>query len=337
MSRTLRPLQLTYRASRADSLRNVAYALLSGADGWMFDGEDALGQIGFSRIQPLYLRLETKLFDNCVDNEPADGPKSARLTTGRVSRSWFGRLDLYGDISRDFTRVELDHDPEPKTDADGNVLYQHDAEGKPILGDDGNPLPQTKNGLTKADLKASGYTWRVGGRLSVYDGPRLHVNVFGHLARGLGANHAEANTIVVHALNADLDVTRLQSLATLSYDLNETSVGTTVGVSVRPSWLSNGRLTPFLSLGYAWISANVSMRLHPDLNDAITALGADPKAFTEPRTLDKSSLIGIFGGRFDLNDRISNHAAITYIRTERTTLYLFTARIEVRFDFPWKW
>jgi malate synthase len=27
------------------SLRNIAYALLSGADGWMFDGEDALGQV----------------------------------------------------------------------------------------------------------------------------------------------------------------------------------------------------------------------------------------------------------------------------------------------------
>ena len=27
------------------SIRNAAYALLSGADGWMFDGEDALGQI----------------------------------------------------------------------------------------------------------------------------------------------------------------------------------------------------------------------------------------------------------------------------------------------------
>jgi malate synthase len=26
-------------------LRNVAYALLSGADGWMFDAEDALGQV----------------------------------------------------------------------------------------------------------------------------------------------------------------------------------------------------------------------------------------------------------------------------------------------------
>ena len=33
----------THRSRR--SIRNVAYALLSGADGWMFDGEDALGQV----------------------------------------------------------------------------------------------------------------------------------------------------------------------------------------------------------------------------------------------------------------------------------------------------
>jgi malate synthase len=32
-------------ASLDKSIRNVAYALLSGADGWMFDGEDALGQL----------------------------------------------------------------------------------------------------------------------------------------------------------------------------------------------------------------------------------------------------------------------------------------------------
>ncbi len=42
-------IQGTGPAARPDapldrSLRNVAYALLSGADGWMFDGEDALGQ-----------------------------------------------------------------------------------------------------------------------------------------------------------------------------------------------------------------------------------------------------------------------------------------------------
>ncbi len=33
------------RATTDEGLRNVAYALLSGADGWMFDGEDALGQV----------------------------------------------------------------------------------------------------------------------------------------------------------------------------------------------------------------------------------------------------------------------------------------------------
>ena len=33
------------RADVASGIRNVAYALLSGADGWMFDGEDALGQV----------------------------------------------------------------------------------------------------------------------------------------------------------------------------------------------------------------------------------------------------------------------------------------------------
>jgi malate synthase len=33
------------RATIESGLRNAAYALLSGADGWMFDGEDALGQV----------------------------------------------------------------------------------------------------------------------------------------------------------------------------------------------------------------------------------------------------------------------------------------------------
>ncbi|HVS04475.1 MAG TPA: malate synthase, partial [Thermoanaerobaculia bacterium] len=57
------------RASTEEGLRNVAYALLSGADGWMFDGEDALGQVdtmsldnqrnlklAFAR-DPLFLRI----------------------------------------------------------------------------------------------------------------------------------------------------------------------------------------------------------------------------------------------------------------------------------------
>ncbi|HEV8609140.1 MAG TPA: malate synthase, partial [Thermoanaerobaculia bacterium] len=54
-------------------LRNVAYALLSGADGWMFDGEDALGQISTMSLDnqrnlkiaiardPLFLKVAEKV------------------------------------------------------------------------------------------------------------------------------------------------------------------------------------------------------------------------------------------------------------------------------------
>ncbi len=57
------------RAATESGLRNVAYALLSGADGWMFDGEDALGQTTTMSLDnqrnlrlaiekdPLYLRV----------------------------------------------------------------------------------------------------------------------------------------------------------------------------------------------------------------------------------------------------------------------------------------
>jgi malate synthase len=53
----------------ASSIRNVAYALLSGADGWMFDGEDALGQVSAMSLdnqrnlklavhkQPIFLKV----------------------------------------------------------------------------------------------------------------------------------------------------------------------------------------------------------------------------------------------------------------------------------------
>ena len=50
-ARSRAPVDPGHRPGRAAgaparaSIRNVAYALLSGADGWMFDGEDALGQV----------------------------------------------------------------------------------------------------------------------------------------------------------------------------------------------------------------------------------------------------------------------------------------------------
>ena len=43
-------LHLKPNAATENSIRNVAYALLSGADGWMFDGEDASGADQFNVV-----------------------------------------------------------------------------------------------------------------------------------------------------------------------------------------------------------------------------------------------------------------------------------------------
>ena len=63
------------RASTRTGLRNIAYALLSGADGWMFDGEDALGQVNTMSLDnqrnlqlaivsdPLFLRVAKEVGD----------------------------------------------------------------------------------------------------------------------------------------------------------------------------------------------------------------------------------------------------------------------------------
>ena len=61
------------RAGRK-SIRNVAYALLSGADGWMFDGEDALGQVS------------TMSLDNQRESHARHPPRSD-VHAGRGARS----------------------------------------------------------------------------------------------------------------------------------------------------------------------------------------------------------------------------------------------------------
>ncbi len=88
------------RAPIEGSIRNVAYALLSGADGWMFDGEDALGQVSTMSLDnqrnlklafardPIFLRVAEQVAGEM----------------NRWARSFFGR-SIVDDWSRqlDFT------------------------------------------------------------------------------------------------------------------------------------------------------------------------------------------------------------------------------------------
>ena len=81
------------------SIRNVAYALLSGADGWMFDGEDALGQVqSMSLDNQRNLRLAVardELFLNAAEEVAGRINEWARDFLGRaVIGDWRTQLDF---------------------------------------------------------------------------------------------------------------------------------------------------------------------------------------------------------------------------------------------------
>src|SRR6476469_2718274 len=87
------------RAGTESGLRNVAYALLSGADGWMFDGEDALGQVTtMSLDNQRNLRLaiaKDPLFLRVAEGVAAEMNQWARGLLGRtLIADWRRQLDF---------------------------------------------------------------------------------------------------------------------------------------------------------------------------------------------------------------------------------------------------
>mgnify|MGYP000049967899 CR=1 FL=1 len=74
-------------ANLENSIRNVAYALLSGADGWMFDGEDALGQVATMSLDN---QRNLKL---AIRKDPVFLKVAEQVATemNRWSKNFFGR------------------------------------------------------------------------------------------------------------------------------------------------------------------------------------------------------------------------------------------------------
>jgi len=86
-------------------IRNVAYALLSGADGWMFDGEDALGQISTMSLdnqRTLKIAIaRDPLFMQVVEQVAAEMNEWARGFLGRpIIGDWRRQLELTTKIFR---------------------------------------------------------------------------------------------------------------------------------------------------------------------------------------------------------------------------------------------
>ena len=93
------------RAGTAESIRNVAYALLSGADGWMFDGEDALGQVDSMSLdnqRNLKLAFErADLFMTAAETVAAEMNAWAQSFLGRpIIQDWRSQLDFTTRIFR---------------------------------------------------------------------------------------------------------------------------------------------------------------------------------------------------------------------------------------------
>jgi malate synthase len=87
------------RASIENGLRNAAYALLSGADGWMFDGEDALGQVDTMSLdnqRNLQLSIaRAPLFLRVAEGVAAEMNKWAEGFFGRsIIADWRKQLDF---------------------------------------------------------------------------------------------------------------------------------------------------------------------------------------------------------------------------------------------------
>lgn len=106
------------------SIRNVAYALLSGADGWMFDGEDALGQIqtmSLDNIRNLKLAYQKDpLFLEVAENVAKDMNRWAQSFLDReIIDDWRSQLNF---TTRIFRPRGLHLDDRHFQDGDGKGL-----------------------------------------------------------------------------------------------------------------------------------------------------------------------------------------------------------------------
>jgi malate synthase len=87
------------------SIRNIAYALLSGADGWMFDGEDALGQVSTMSLDnqrnlALAIRRDP-IFMTVAERVASEMNRWAREFFGRpIIDDWVRQLDFTTKIFR---------------------------------------------------------------------------------------------------------------------------------------------------------------------------------------------------------------------------------------------
>ncbi len=313
-------LMLCTRTVRADTFHLPCdpSAAISAGGGW-FKGNtsaDSVGDISFERWMIGMPRLELTLFDNCVGD--TDEP--------RVTRRWFGRINIFGAAAREQTSLSLVNKP-------GMVVVK-DEDGNPVRDADGNILMTTEDTLTEADLDGgSAYTYTAGARVSVMDAAHFHVEAFVEHMRMFGWKEGEALRVMANVNDTSLDVTGLVGEhADVMYRYSMTNYGLTLGVPLRKNTIPNWRFTPYLTIGRTHISADVEARIHPDFVGTVEAFGVDPSYISKRRSVRKSSWSGLGGVRADVRRNFSFEGSFSYGKTAKTTITVVMITATLRFD-----
>jgi hypothetical protein len=271
----------------------------------------------FRRIQPLNMRLELTGLNRGIDCR------------------WFCRLNLYGALNPENT----------------GLGYHDDLAQIGLMDDEGNTIIARKSGVTGAQLE-SGIMWGggFGARLSVLDLKHFHLDLYAEYARSLADKRATVKNLDVHALltregpdgtklyggEIDLDATGLaQDYGTVTFGWAMTHVGATLAFPMRPKRLDRHRLTPYLQVGYVWLSADVSLKVDKELLDDLANFGVKPEDIPSGRQIRERSFSGSLGVRYEVNRNNAFEANGTFIYTGSVMASWITASYSLRFDYPW--
>jgi len=297
-----------------------------GTGTFIGDSDTSQGRIHFERTTPTFMTLEGRIFNACSFD-----PKSGRRY---LRRRWLTALTITGMFGPESTSLGFSQPVLVQRDGAGDVIYQKDSDGNPVLDAEGNPVPATKNGLLRASVKAGiDWTGGLGAAASIYTGDHLVLMGFAQMAGTFGWNEARAETVTAHALELNLDVTDLvQQHAELSYKWYMVQTGLVVGFPVRPAPLAGLQFTPYIELGWIWFDAKIGMKLDDQVKHDLENLHVDTADLTKPRTISKSSPTVSVGADLAITDYLGLRFYGSFAHTQYTTAYVVQGSAVFRFD-----
>lgn len=258
-------------------------------------------KVGFERIQPTFLRLEAAVFK---------APK----------RRWFNRMNAFCAVSPEFA----------------NISYKGQLKQISVEDEDGETYEVQEDGLKRADLSANmNGSGGCGFRVSIYDHPRFHLDVFGEFARSFRSIPTNPDVVLVSWSGLELNVADLaRENADIRLNWYMGHAGFTFGMPMRP-WKNhqNLRLTPFLIAGFLHFNADININVDPEFIKTLENLGIDPEIIPKQKGIDINNVTASVGARLDIG---LNHALETtgsfFFTRAGTRVYWATFSYSLRFD-----